>query len=197
MPDREDRFQAAIARFDAANSEDPNVEPVGGVTRPGALVYGQRMTERLNRFASGASEALRLAARAQHLQRWTIPRTRFPEGRKGYHEWRTALARFHADSAAAILRDVGYEEPVVARVQFLLRKEKLKLDAEVQVLEDVACLVFLEHYAQGFAGKHPEDKVVDIVRKTWRKMSPAGQRAALALRLPAPVAGIVERALAS
>ena len=182
-----DRFRRAVERFDAANGEDPNQE----------LVYARRMTARLDRFRPDASEAVRLAARCQHIRRWTIPRTDYPAGRDGYRRWRTELARFHADTAAAILRDVGYGDEVVARVGSLLRKERLKADPDVQLLEDVICLVFVEHYLAGFAPKHDEETLAGVLRKTWRKMSEDGRRAALALDLPVDLRSLVERAVAS
>ncbi|MBI4081586.1 MAG: DUF4202 domain-containing protein [Candidatus Lambdaproteobacteria bacterium] len=195
MTDSADRPAAALRLIDAANAEDPNTELVAGQPRPSALVYGERMSQRLAQLVPEPSEALRLAARAQHLQRWVIPRERYPEGRKGYHQWRTALARYHAERAGAILLQVGYDEVFVARVQSMLRKERLKLDADVQLLEDVACLVFLEHYFEPFAARHDEAKTVDILRKTWRKMSALGQQAALALPLSASATALVQRAL--
>jgi hypothetical protein len=192
----DDRFRRAVERFDAANGEDPNRELADGVERPKELVYARRMTARLDRFRPDAPEAVRLAARCQHIRRWTIPRTDYPAGREGYRRWRTDLARFHADTAAAILRDVGYGDEVVARVGSLLRKERLKADPEVQLLEDVICLVFVEHYLVGFAPKHDEETLVGVLRKTWRKMSEDGRRAALALDLPENVRSVVERAVA-
>ena len=191
-----DRFRRAVERFDAANGEDPNRELVDGVEQPKELAYARRMTARLDRFRPDALEAVRLAVRCQHIRRWTIPRTDYPAGREGYRRWRTDLARFHADTAAAILRDVGYGDEVVARVGSLLRKERLKADPDVQLLEDVICLVFVEHYLVGFAPKHDEETLVGVLRKTWRKMSEDGRRAALALDLPENVRSVVERAVA-
>ena len=191
-----DRFRRAVERFDAANAEDPNRERVDGTGQPKELVYARRMTARLDRFRPDAPEAVRLAARCQHIRRWTIPRTDYPAGRGGYRRWRTDLARFHASTAAAILRDVGYGGHVVARVESLLRKERLKADPDVQLLEDVICLVFIEHYLAGFAAKHDEDTLAGVLRKTWRKMSEDGHRAALALALPADLRSLVERAVA-
>ena len=193
----DDRFRRAVERFDAANGEDPNRELADGVEQPKELVYARRMTARLDRFRPDAPEAVRLAARCQHIRRWTIPRTDYPAGREGYRRWRTELARFHADTAAAILRDVGYGDEVVARVGSLLRKERLKADPDVQLLEDVICLVFVEHYLAGFAPKHDEETLAGVLRKTWRKMSEDGRRAALALDLPENVRSVVERAVAS
>mgnify|MGYP001813222401 CR=1 FL=1 len=190
-----ERFEQAIARFDRANAEDPNLERVDGVDTPKELVYAHRMSERLACFAPDAPEPLRLAARSQHIRRWTIPRAEFPEGRDGYREWRTRLAAFHADTAGTILRDLGYGNDVIARVESLLRKERLKADADAQTLEDVACLVFLEHQAAAFASQHDEAKLVDILRKTWRKMSERGRAVALDLKLAPAVMGLLKRAV--
>ena len=190
-----DKFQTAIAGFDAANGQDPATETVEGTDVPKALLYARRMSQRLQAIGPDASEPLQLAVRAQHLMRWAFPRDGFPEGRKGYHQWRTAAARFHGEKAGGIMRGAGYDESVIVRVQTLLRKERLKLDPEVQTLEDVACLVFLEHYLSDFAQKHESGKVMDILRKTWRKMSSKGQQAALALPLTPDAKDFVERAL--
>ncbi|MEE2638918.1 MAG: DUF4202 domain-containing protein [Acidobacteriota bacterium] len=189
------RFQRAVDRFDAVNAEDPNHELVDGVSHPKELVYGRRMTARLDQFEPEASEAVRLATRAQHIRRWTMPRADYPVGRDGYRRWRTDLGRFHADTAMAILREVGYDADMVDRVGALLRKERLKMDSDAQLLEDVICLVFLEHYLANFALKHDEEKLLGILRKTWRKMSQTGHRVALALDLPADLRAMVERAI--
>jgi len=191
-----ERFNAAIARFDAANADDPTTEVFQGVVYPKELLYAQRMTAWLDNIAPEASEALRLAVRCQHIQRWTIPRHTYTMDRHGYLRWRTTLAKFHADTAAAILRDVGYDDATVQRVQTLLRKERLKRDPEVQCLEDVICLVFLEHYLAAFATQHDEVKVLDILRKTWTKMSPRGHEVALTLPMSPEARRLVEQALA-
>ena len=188
------RFRAAVARFDQANAEDPRVETADGAACPKELLYARRMTEALDRFAPDASEAVRLAARCQHVRRWTTPRGRYPAGRGGYRRWRTALARFHAETAAEILRDVGYDEATVGRVQALLRKERLKADPEAQLLEDVVCLVFLQHYLAPFAAQHDGGKVVDVLRKTWRKMSDRGRSAALRIDLAPELTQLVSKA---
>lgn len=116
--------------------------------------------------------------------------------RAGYHRWRGALAKFHAERAGEILARSGFDPATIARVQALIRKERLATDPETRMLEDVVCLVFLENYFIDFAAKHADDKVVDIVRKVWRKMSPEGQQRALALDLPAGGRALIERALA-
>ena len=189
------RFHAAIARFDAANADDPTTEVFEGVVYPKELLYAQRMTAWLDKLVPEASEALRLAVRCQHIQRWSIPRHTYPMDRHGYLRWRTTLAKFHADTAAAILRDVGYDDATIPRVQTLLRKERLKRDPEVQCLEDVICLVFLESYFAAFATQHDTMKVLDIVRKTWQKMSPRGHEVALTLPMSPEARQLVAQAL--
>lgn len=192
-----ERLQDAIARIDAANAEDPNREFVDGAARPKEVVYAERMTGWLERLAPSASEALRIAARAQHIERWTMPRAEFPDGREGYLRWRTTLAKFHAERTAAIIAEAGYQADVIDRVKGLLRKHRLKTDPEVQMLEDVACLVFLESYFADFSKRHDEAKVIGILRKTWAKMSPKGHAAALALDMPDDARILVEKALDS
>jgi hypothetical protein len=186
------RFHDAVARVDAANALDPNTSPAG----PHELVYARRMTEWLGRLAPEASEALRLAVRCQHLRRWMIPRSNYPMTRPGYLQWRAGLARFHAEEAGAILREAGYDEAVVGRVQALVRKERLRSDPEAQTLEDVACLVFLEDEFPDFARRHDEQKVLGILAKTWGKMSERGRAAALALELAPADRALIEKALA-
>ncbi len=190
------RFAEALRRFDAANAEDPNTEVYEGKTYPKELLYAQRMTVWLDQLAPDASEALQLAARCQHIRRWMIPRRDYPMDRRGYLRWRTTLYTFHAETGGDILRDVGYDDATISRVQTLLRKEGLKRDAEVQCLEDVICLVFLESYFADFATQHDEAKIIGIVQKTWKKMSRRGQEVALTLNLSAPALQLVEKALA-
>jgi len=195
MSNSDDRFRAAIQEFDAANREDPNRELWQGKEYPKELLYAERMTQWLERLALESSEPLRLAVRCQHIRRWTIPRSQFPEGRRGYHDWRITLAGFHAREAGAILRKVGYDELTIQRVQDLVQKKHLKTDPETQLLEDVVCLVFLEYYFIEFSHQHDEEKLATILRKTWRKMSDRGHRAALELELPDEGRGLIERAL--
>jgi uncharacterized protein DUF4202 len=191
------RYDEAIARIDAANAEDPNRVRVDGAERPAEVVYAERMTKAMERLRPNATEELRLAARAQHLRRWTVPRASYPMDRAGYLRWRNDLKRRHAEWAAEIMADAGYGADSIARVGALVRKENLKGDAEAQALEDVACLVFLEHYAEAFAAKHERAKVAGIVRKTWGKMSEAGRVAALRLPLSASLRALVAEATAA
>jgi hypothetical protein len=186
------RFERAIARIDEENSVDPNVERAGGEDVPKELLYGRRMSETLTRLSPDASVALRLACRAQHIRRWEVPRASYPEGRAGYHRWRTDLAKRHADHAARILTEVGYDDATITRVRALVRKKAH--DTETQTLEDVACVVFLEHYFAPFAAKHDDDEVVRILEKTWAKMSSRGREAALALALGEREQRLVARA---
>lgn len=190
-----DRFQLAIERFDALNAQDPNIEIVAGVPHPKELLYARRMSERLDRFAPDAPEALRLAARCQHILRWHSPRSSYPMDRAGYHRWRSDLAKFHAETAGRVLREVGYDDATIARVQSLVRKERLKADPDAQTLEDVICLVFLQYYFADFSELHDEAKLVGILKRTWAKMSPKGRDAALALELPPEKRSLVEKAL--
>jgi hypothetical protein len=185
------RFDAALAAIDRAHAEDPERE--GG--RPKELVYAERMSAWLARLAPQASEELRLAVRCQHLKRWAIPRARFPEGKVGYLSWRKQESLAHAALAGEILAAAGYGPEEVKRVQSLVKKERLKHDAEAQTLEDVTCLVFLEFEFAAFAPKHEEAKLVDILRKTWPKMSDQGHAEALKLVLPQNLKKLVEKAL--
>ncbi len=192
-----ERLETVLALIDAANGQDPNGIEVAGQTRPAELVYGQRMSARLADFLPEAGEHLQIACRAQHLERWTLPRKSYPMDLTGYHRWRNEQKRRHGARVRELMGEAGYSEEDCARVESLVRKKDLKRDPEAQALEDVACLVFLEHYAADFAAGRDEDHLVEIVRKTWNKMSPAGQEAALALKLHDGVAALVSRALAA
>jgi Domain of unknown function (DUF4202) len=192
-----ERFAAAIKKIDEANSTDPNRETYQGKEYPKELLYSERMTDWLKRLGPNASEALRLAARGQHICRWTIPRDSYAMDRPGYLRWRNDCKRMHAEKLGQILHDVGYDEPTIERVQSLVRKERLKADPETQLLEDVICLVFLENYFADFSMQHDESKIIDIVRKTWKKMSPRGHEAALRLPLSDSARSLIEAALRS
>lgn len=188
-------FQKALDQFDLLNSKDPNQDFFEGKSYPKELLYALRMSDCLNKFAPQASEALQLAARCQHICRWEISRSTFPIGRVGYHQWRTTLKKFHAEKAKSVLEKIGYGEELINRVQLLVQKKQLKKNPETQTLEDVICLVFLEHYFAQFAAKHPKEKVIDILQKTWRKMSVTGQQAALNLSLAPSSMQLIKEAL--
>lgn len=196
------RFERAIALFDAANGEDPR-EDIGpdGSPCPRELLYSRRMTEMMERYAPDAPEAVRLAVRAQHIQRWKIPRDTYPMDRNGYLQWRTRLYGFHAETAGRLLREAGYDDETIGRVQKAIGKRGLKVHPETQLLEDVTALAFIEHYMLEFAGQKPdysEDKWLDIIRKTWHKMSAGAQAFALSgkLKLPEPLVPLITKAVA-
>lgn len=191
------RFDRAIALFDAANAEDPNQQD----GQPKELLYSQRMTDMLARFAPDASEASQLAVRAQHIRRWTVPRNTYPMTKEGYHAWRTGLYTFHADTAGELMRQAGYDDAMIERVKKAVGKRGIKSNPESQLLEDIANLVFIEHYMLDFAVSKPEydeAKWVDIIRRTWNKMSKNAQAFALAgkIRLPEPLLPLINRAVA-
>lgn len=190
------RLDKVVAAIDAANAADPNRVAADGGERPAELVYGERMSEALERLYPDASEHLRIAARGQHIERWTSPRSSYPQGRVGYLKWRKELLDYHARRLGEIMGEAGYADGDIERVGALVRKQRIKYDAEAQALEDVICVVFLQHYFAEFAAKHGDGKLVDILRKTWAKMSPTGQDAALALGLSGRAGRLVEAALA-
>lgn len=190
------RFLAAIARFDDANAADPNREIVDGIAEPRELRYARRLTDWVLRLAPDASEPLRLAARCQHLRRWERPRESYPPDRAGYLRWRQELKQFHARLAGEILTSVDYGAETVARVRSLNLKENLGHDPEVQVLEDALCLVFLEYQLADLATRTEDEKVVNALRKSWAKMSPAGRAAAADVPLGERERMLLARALA-
>lgn len=193
-----ERFNAVIKAIDAVNAEDPRKITVDGKEYPYETVYAERMTEMLERMYPDASELLRIAARAQHIRRWQIPRDTYPRNREGYQKWRLEMRRLHADLVGGIMREHGYSDEDIALVGSYLRKERLKREADSQALENVVDVVFLAYYWDEFVAKFPEyddDKLIDIVGKTLRKMSSHGHQAALALDMPPETAKIVMAAV--
>lgn len=161
----------AFASFDSYNNQDPNLETVGEMRLSKETLYGLRMSIWLNKYAPEASCAVKLAARSQHIGRWESKREDFPMDRVGYLKWRSQLAIHHANTAGGILESLGYENELIEKVKFLLQKKQLKQNEETQLLEDVIFLVFVEHYLEAFAAKHTDEKVVDIIAKTLKKVS--------------------------
>ena len=172
-------FEKACTWIDAENAQDPNHETYQSESYPKELLYSNRMYERLMNFHPDASEAVRIATKAQHICRWKMPRESYPMDRVGYLKWREDLKKFHAQTTADILVDAGYSQEFIDRVSFLIEKKLLKKDAETQLLEDVICLVFLEYYFDAFVQKHDREKMKNIILKTWNKMSEAGHQEAL------------------
>ncbi len=197
MDDSSATLAEVFRRFDEIHAEDPKRVSDNGVEVPWSLRYHRRMTHWLEVLEPGASEALQLAARCQHIRRWTVPRSEYPEGKLGYKTWRSELTIFHGEQAERVLRGCGFETGLIQRVKDLLQKKGLKTDPEVQTLEDVICLVFLENEFAGFASKHSEEKMHTILRKTWAKMSERGQKEALELAksLPDDAAALLHRVL--
>lgn len=188
-------FAKTLALIDAANAKDPHQEADAGSLRPKELLYSERMSACLAEFAPEASEHLRIAARGQHIERWTSPRSAYPEGRAGYKKWRAELGLFHAQRVGELMQEAGYPDDDIKRAQYLVQKRGLGRDPETQCLEDVICLVFIRHYLEEFAAKHDEEKLIDIIRKTWAKMSEKGHAAALKIPLNDAMSALVGKAL--
>jgi len=193
-------FDQVVSLMDAANSEDPNIEIADGKEWPKELLYSHRMSEMLERYNPGVDDVARLAIRGQHIQRWKSPRDAYPMNRQGYHQWRTSLYKFHADSVAALMAKAGYDEESIERVKKAVGKKGLRVNVDTQLLEDVASLVFIEHYMLAFTEKHPEyteEKWIDIIRKTWKKMSPAAHEFALSgsVKLPGPLVTLIQKSV--
>lgn len=191
-----DKLDCVIAAIDAANARDPEMTIDEGREIPAAVAYGRRMTRALARMIPDAGEHLRIAARGQHIERWTVPRSTYPEGKAGYYRWRNDLKDIHAKRLAEIMAGCGYGEEDRARVRAVVRKERPKQDADAQAVEDIACIVFLEHYLDAFMAKTAVEKMPVILAKTWNKMSEKGHEHALRLALPPEVPKLLEQGLA-
>ena len=191
-----ERLRRALAAIDAANAGDPHRLRVRGESRPKELAHAELVSEWVARLAPDPGEALLLAARAHHLRRWAIPRSEYPAGRRGYLRWRRALQVLHAREATAILTAEGYDESTIRRVQDLVQKKHLGRDAEVQILEDALCLVFLETQLHDLGAQLDDEKLLGVLRKTLRKMSPDAIQRAGELPLDAAGRALLQRAIA-
>lgn len=189
------RLNQVFGLIDEANSHDPTILYDGGMKGPAELIYGQRSSAMLERYDTDASELLCIAARGHHIERWKSPRRSFPEGRVGYLKWRTELRSYHARRCGELMEQAGYSADEIARAGQLIRKERLSSDREVQTLEDVICLVFLQYYADAFIAPHDDEKVIDILAKTARKVSPAGIQAAAAIPMSDRLSTLLTAAL--
>jgi tRNAThr (cytosine32-N3)-methyltransferase len=192
-----DAYAKARELIDAAHAADPKRAPDGAAAE---LVYAGRMEAWVVRAAENATPLLRLAARCQHLERWSVPRDTYPLDKPGYLAWRRSLYVKQADRAKALLLQAGVPASEAADLATWVSKTALKTNPGTQALEDAACLVFLENEIQVFAAQHaeyPREKFVDIIRKTWKKMSPRGQMLAQTLSLPPGIAALVEEATRS
>jgi len=194
-------FDQVISLIDAVNSDDPNIERADNKEWPKEHLYSQRMSEMLARFKPGADELLKIAVHGQHIQRWKSPRSGYPLGKQGYHQWRTNLYTFHADSVASLMAQAGYDEIALERVKSAVGKKSIKMNPDSQLVEDVASLVFIEHYMLAFAEKNPQysqEKWIGIISKTWNKMSDDAHQFVLAgkIKLPAPLLELIHQAIA-
>ena len=191
----------ALKLYDAANSKDPNLELESGKEVAKELLYSHRMLDMLNRFLPDADDVAKLAVAAQHIERWKSPRSDYPMDRKGYHLWRTNLYKFHAETAAKILEEVGFDEATIERVKLAIGKKNLKNNPDTQILEDIAALTFMEHYMMAMYLNYPqydEEKWIDIIIRTWKKMSPQAHDFALSgnVKLPEDLVPVIQKAIA-
>ncbi|MCP3664004.1 MAG: DUF4202 domain-containing protein [Gammaproteobacteria bacterium] len=196
------KLDQIIELIDTVNGEDPNMEIAEGKEWPKELLYSYRMKDMLTRYVTDPDDVACVSMHAQHIQRWKSPRSAYSMDRKGYHQWRTNLYQFHADTVAALMVQVGYDDDSIGRVKQAVGKKALRSNPDTQLLEDVAGLVFIEHYMQAFADKHPEydePKWIDIILKTWKKMSDNAHQFALSgsLQLPEPLVPLIQKAIAS
>lgn len=192
-----ERLEKAFVTFDAYNANDPNLERVNDTVQPKELLYAKRMTERLNKYQADLPEYIQLAARCQHIGRWEIPRSTYPMDKKGYLQWRNTLKSHHAKIAEQILVSCGYEAGTIEKVKALLLKKELQTNADTKLLEDVICLVFIEFYLEDFASAHDDDKVVDILRKTLKKMTPKAIREAGKIPVSERIQGLIGKAVSA
>jgi len=195
-------YRTAVELMDAANQQDPNIELADGKEWPKELLYSHRMADMLERYRPDADEVAKLAIRAQHIERWKSPRSAYPMDRTGYLKWRSDLYKFHAQAAIRLMAEAGYEQDALDRANKAVSKRGRKINADSQLLEDVAALVFIEYYMQPFVDKHPdysEEKWIDIILKTWNKMSADGQAFAVSgnVTLPEKLVPLIQKAIAA
>lgn len=189
------RLEKTLAKIDAILRQDPTVIEVNGERRTLASHHAQRRTYWVNKLVENPSEELLIAARAQHLRRWEVPRDSYPNGRIGYLKWRSDLKKFHAEKTAHLMHEMGYDNTAIERVKKIISKQGIKQDDDVQAIEDALCLVFLETQFTDVAAQE-SDKIVSILQKTWQKMSPMGHQFALQLPMSDADRAIVQQALA-
>jgi len=195
---KQSRFFGVVRDIDAANAGDPRIDIVDGAARPRESVYAERMTQCLTRLYPDASEALRIAARAQHICRWQVPRASYPLGRDGYNSWRGACRDHHAALISDILRRHDYDGTEIANIVGIIKKEALKANPDSQALENVVGVVFAAYYLAPFVSDHPdydEAKLLGIIKRTLRKMDATGRAGILALSLPEAHRRLIEAAL--
>ena len=191
----EERLRRTLERIDEENMQDPTKESWEHGDMPSAWVYGQRMTAWLHKLTPEPSQELQIAARAQHIRRWDVPRDTFPANRKGYLDWRVRMYDYHAEKALAIMQELGWDEDAQYQVNFYLHKRCLQTNREVQFLEDCACLIFIQYQLLDIAREHREQKVTRIIQKTWDKMTEQGHREVFAIGLPDEVHELLDKVM--
>lgn len=202
MPQATEKLTKALQLFDEANSKDPNKETdYDNAETPKELLYSKRMLDMIKRFKPDVDEVAKLSVAAQHIERWKSPRSDYPMNRKGYHQWRTNLYKFHAETAAKLLEKAGYDQETIERVKLAIGKKNLRSNPDTQIVEDIAALTFIEHYMTAMYNNFPqydEDKWIDIIIRTWKKMSPGAHEFALSgkLKLPEALVPLIQKALA-
>jgi hypothetical protein len=194
-------FEQVISLIDAVNCDDPNREIAENKEWPKEHLYSVRMSKMLAHFKPDADELLKIAVHGQHIQRWKSSRSDYPMGRQGYHQWRTNLYTFHAESVASLMVQAGFDEIALDRVKSAVSKKSIKINPDSQLVEDIAGLVFIEHYMLAFAEKHPEysqEKWIGMISKTWKKMSNDAHQFVLAgkIKLPAALQELIHQAIA-
>lgn len=189
------KLEKAFELFDAYNKQDPHAISWKGVTYPAEYFYALQLYDWVKKLEPTAGEVLLLASRSQHIGRWKSPREDYPAGKAGYYKWRINLAGFHADTAGTLMLEAGYDDNDVKAVQSIIRKENLRSNPGVQVMEDALCLVFLQFQFEDFIAKHEDEKVITILKRTWGKMSERGREAALSLSFSQRGKELLEKAL--
>ncbi len=193
------QLQNVLSAIDDINRDDANLTIDKGIAFPKELIYGKRMTACLGQHWPQANELLQIAVRAQHIKRWHLKRNEFEQGKTGYYQWRIALGKFHAELAGTIMQKHGFSPEQAEKTASIISKEHIITNSDSQTLEDVACLVFLEHYFEDFAAKYLEQdneaKIIRIVQLTWKKMSEEAHDIALKLALPEHLMALVTKAL--
>jgi len=196
----QNKYEQVVELINSANGEDPNLDNDGHKDWPKELLYSHRMSDMLERYTPEADDVMKLAISAQHIQRWKSPRDAYPMNKKGYHQWRTNLYQFHADTLAELMQTAGYSEDDLFRARQAVGKKALRNNPDTQLLEDVSALVFIEHYMLAFVEKHPEydeEKWISIILRTWNKVSEKGQKFALSggIKLPESLLPLIEKAI--
>lgn len=191
------KLEQAFRLFDEYNRQAPEIVTWNGQEYPSEYFYAIKLHEWVKKIDPAASEPLLLASRCQHIGRWKIARNTYPEGRVGYLTWRSDLSKFHAQEATGILQSLGYDTDTINRVTEIILKKRLKVDSEVQTMENALCLVFLEFQYDDLIGKQPEEKMISILQKTWGKMSAPGREMALSLKFSDVGSKLLNKALES